>query len=134
MHSIQIKFTIILSLWKQKCFIIKSCLFSLFSIAHLKKSSLQNSLSSLEKHLSCSVVLQSKHLTQLACHARSNTFNRNLSRIGFWHPAHVRSIAKPHPPSDRPNEPTQFIINIKQNALNIIRAVEYNNNKLFLYG
>lgn len=46
------------------------------AITYLKKSSLQNSFASLEKHLSCNVVLQSKQRTHSTCHARSKTFSR----------------------------------------------------------
>lgn len=57
-------------------------------IAYLKKSVLQYSLPSLEKHFSVKLHLQSQHCTHLACHARSSTFRRNLSRMGRSHPAH----------------------------------------------
>lgn len=57
------------------------------SNAHLKKSFLQQSRPSLEKHLSVKLHLQSQHCTHLACQALSKTLSRNLSRIGLSHPA-----------------------------------------------
>lgn len=51
--------------------------------AYLKKSFLQYSFPSREKHFSVKVHLQSQHWTHLMCHGLSKTFNRNLSRIGF---------------------------------------------------
>lgn len=51
--------------------------------AYLKKSFLQYSFPSREKHFSVKVHLQSLHWTHLMCHGLSKTFSRNLSRIGF---------------------------------------------------
>lgn len=48
---------------------------------HLKKSSLQNSIPFLAKHLSANVAPHSLHFKQRACQVRSSTFKINLSRI-----------------------------------------------------
>lgn len=73
--------------WKRTCV-----------VTYLKKSFLQKSFASLEKHLSCNAALQSKQRTHSTCHARSKTFSRYWSIIGFSHPAHDRSIARPRLP------------------------------------
>lgn len=56
---------------------------------YLKKSFLQYSFPSREKHLSVSVTLQSVHCTQRTCHAWSSTLSKNLSSIGLSQPAQV---------------------------------------------
>lgn len=58
----------------------------------MKKSSLQNSLPSLEKHFSDKFNLQSKHCIQLWCHALSRTLYKYWSRIGRSHPAHLINV------------------------------------------
>lgn len=74
-----------------KCFInvieMKFCVTLNNSNAYLKKSFLQYSRPSLEKHLSVKLHLQSQHCTHLACQALSKTLSKNLSRIGLSHPA-----------------------------------------------
>jgi len=62
---------------------------------YLKKSFLQNNFSSLVKHLSVSIALQSKHRTHAECQALSKTFTRNRSSIGFPQAAHVIIMLKP---------------------------------------
>lgn len=52
-------------------------------ISHLKKSFLQYSFPSREKHLSVKVHLQSQHWTHLMCHGLSRTLSRNRSTMGF---------------------------------------------------
>lgn len=52
-------------------------------VAYLKKSFLQYSFPSREKHFSVKVHLQSQHWTHLMCHGLSKTLSKNLSRIGF---------------------------------------------------
>lgn len=67
---------------------------------HLKKSFLQYSLPSREKHFSVNVHLQSQHWTHLMCHGLSSTLSRNLSTIGFSQLAHwsmVRTGGIPEP-------------------------------------
>lgn len=90
---------------------------------YLKKSSLQKSFASLEKHLSCNVALQSKQRTHSTCHARSKTFSRYWSIIGFSHPAHDRSIARPRLPASKKKEsimnswgPNRFVRSIFNNS------------------
>ncbi len=51
--------------------------------AYLKKSFLQYSFPSREKHFSVKVHLHSQHWTHLVCHGLSKTLSKNLSRIGF---------------------------------------------------
>lgn len=67
----------------------------LHSYTYLKKSVRQYSLPSLEKHLSVRGHRQSEHWTHFTCHALSNTFNRNRSRIGRSHPAHCTAAFLP---------------------------------------
>ena len=55
--------------------------------AYLKKSFLQYSFPSREKHFSVKLHLHSQHWTHLTCHALSKTLRRNRSRIGLSHPA-----------------------------------------------
>lgn len=76
---------------------------------YLKKSFLQKSFASLEKHLSCSAALQSKQRTHSTCHARSKTFSRYWSIIGFSHPAHDRSIARPRLPVEIKREHITYL-------------------------
>lgn len=52
-------------------------------VSHLKKSFLQYSFPSREKHLSVKVHLQSQHWTHLMCHGLSRTLSRNRSTMGF---------------------------------------------------
>lgn len=66
--------------------------------AYLKKSFLQYSLPSREKHFSVKVHLHSQHWTHLMCHGLSKTLSKNLSRIGFSQLAQwsiVRSYSQP---------------------------------------
>lgn len=63
-------------------------------LTYLKKSSLQYTISPLEKHLSLSCSLQSEHFKHLECHDRSNTFNIKRSKIGSPHPAHLGIAAE----------------------------------------
>ena len=63
-------------------------------LTYLKKSSLQYTISPLEKHLSLSCSLQSEHFKHLECHDRSNTFNIKRSNIGSPHPAHLGIAAE----------------------------------------
>lgn len=66
--------------------------------AYLKKSFLQYSFPSREKHFSVKVHLQSQHWTHLMCHGLSKTLSKNLSRIGFSQLAQwsiVRSYSQP---------------------------------------
>lgn len=58
------------------------------SQAYLKKSFLQYSLPSREKHFSVKLHLHSQHWTHLTCQALSSTLRRKRSRIGLWQPAH----------------------------------------------
>lgn len=53
----------------------------------LKKSFLQYSFPSREKHFSVRLHLHSQHCTHLMCHALSRTLRRNLSNIGLSQPA-----------------------------------------------
>lgn len=55
--------------------------------AYLKKSFLQYSLPSREKHFSVKLHLHSQHCTHLTCQALSNTLSRKRSRIGLSQPA-----------------------------------------------
>ena len=57
-------------------------------IIYLKKSLLQKSFPSLEKHFSVSVIPQSEHCTHCICQALSKTFSKNRSRIGRLQPPH----------------------------------------------
>ena len=57
-------------------------------IIYLKKSLLQKSFPSLEKHFSVSVIPQSEHCTHCMCQALSKTFSKNRSRIGRLQPPH----------------------------------------------
>lgn len=68
---------------------VKEEIHKLKRYTHLKKSVLQKSLPSLEKHFSTKVFWQSQHLTHFACHALSSTFRRNRSRMGESQPAHI---------------------------------------------
>lgn len=86
--------------------------------AYLKKSFLQKSFASLEKHLSCNAALQSKQRTHSTCHARSKTFSRYWSIIGFSHPAHDRSIARPRLPVEIKRE---HITHLRHFSLEILR-------------
>lgn len=52
-------------------------------VSHLKKSFLQYSFPSREKHLSVKVHLQSQHWTHLMCHGLSRTLSRKRSTMGF---------------------------------------------------
>lgn len=54
---------------------------------HLKKSSLQYNFASLLKHFSDKGFWHSQHTTHDVCHRRSDTFNKNLSKIGSLQPA-----------------------------------------------
>lgn len=54
---------------------------------YLKKSSLQYNFASLLKHFSDKGFRQSQHTTHVVCHRRSDTFNKNLSKIGSLQPA-----------------------------------------------
>lgn len=62
------------------------------SSTHLKKSFLQKSLFSLEKHRSERSVRQSKQRTQSECHDRSNTVTMYRSSIGLSQAVHVTII------------------------------------------
>lgn len=55
--------------------------------AYLKKSFLQYSLPSREKHFSVKLHLHSQHCTHLTCQALSSTLSRKRSRIGLSQPA-----------------------------------------------
>lgn len=57
------------------------------SRAYLKKSFLQYSLPSREKHFSVKLHLHSQHCTHLTCQALSSTLSRKRSRIGLSQPA-----------------------------------------------
>lgn len=54
---------------------------------YLKKSFLQYSLPSREKHFSVKLHLHSQHCTHLTCQALSSTLSRKRSRIGLSQPA-----------------------------------------------
>lgn len=56
-------------------------------VSHLKKSFLQYSLPSREKHFSVRLHLHSQHCTHFTCQARSSTLSRKRSRIGLSQPA-----------------------------------------------
>lgn len=73
-------------------------------LLYLKKSILQKSLPSLEKHLSVRLQLHSQHCTHLACHALSSTLSRNRSRMGRSQPAQwtIMSPACRTPSGDLP--------------------------------
>lgn len=58
-----------------------------FPRAYLKKSFLQYSLPSREKHFSVKLHLHSQHCTHLTCQALSSTLSRKRSRIGLSQPA-----------------------------------------------
>lgn len=75
---------------------------------YLKKSSLQKSFASLEKHFSVSGARQSAHRTHAACHARSSTCKRNLSKMGLSQPA--QAITAP-PASPRPENYVKLYLN-----------------------
>ena len=85
----------------QMCFSSQTCSFCLTfhqlkitigaskaRIIYLKKSLLQKSFPSLEKHFSVSVIPQSEHCTHCMCQALSKTFSKNRSRIGRLQPPH----------------------------------------------
>ena len=59
---------------------------------YLKKSVLQYNLPSLEKHRSAKILRQSAQRTHSACHVRSNTVSKNLSKMARSQPAHVMII------------------------------------------
>lgn len=56
-------------------------------VTYLKKSFLQYNLASRLKHFSVKGWKQSQHRTQDVCHLRSDTFIKNLSKIGSLQPA-----------------------------------------------
>lgn len=58
-----------------------------FPRSYLKKSFLQYSLPSREKHFSVKLHLHSQHCTHLTCQALSSTLSRKRSRIGLSQPA-----------------------------------------------
>lgn len=74
------------------------------TLAHLKKSFLQYNFASRLKHFSVSSCKQSQHRTHDVCHRRSDTFNKNLSRIGSLQPAH----GSPPTPTDGSARPKRF--------------------------
>lgn len=75
--------------------------------AYLKKSFLQYSLPSREKHFSVKLHLHSQHCTHLTCQALSSTLSRKRSRIGLSQPAQwTMALAglQPHKWSTRTNK------------------------------
>ena len=75
-----------LSLWSKR---VSWGVWVTLSWTYLKKSALQNSFPSREKHLSVSLDLHSQQCTHFTCHGRSRTFNRNRSKMGPLQPAHI---------------------------------------------
>lgn len=75
---------------------------------NLKKSFLQKSFPSLEKHFSVSLALHSQHWTHLTCQGLSSTLSKKRSKMGRSQPAQTWTIFADHlAPSSTDRIPTR---------------------------
>lgn len=86
------RFSFFFSLSRERC----TTKFLTIVGAYLKKSSLQKTWPFLAKHLSVSLVPQSRQVRHLACQHLSRTFNTYLSKIASWQPPHfgIEAVTK----------------------------------------